>query len=563
MKKIFSLVILICLAQFLFWGCGKKMVEQNEIDRQSQKNLILINANIFTLDKDTPRAEALIISEGKIIFIGNSKEALRHRNPNSELIDLKGNTVIPGLVDAHAHFFGFGEMLGKLDLRETNSLEEILELVKNAKAKIKKGDWIIGRGWDQNKWEKKDFPDNAKLNKITPENPVYLTRVDGHAALVNRMALEKALINKETKTPSGGKIVRSASGEPTGLLVDNAITLIDNTVPPLTVSQIKEAILRAQESCLKVGLTEVHDAGIDEKTFDAYMELGREGKLKMKIYAMVDYSSDFYEKALKLGPQTSLFNGKFTLRTVKLYADGALGSRGALLSDPYSDDPKNSGLLLTPIEKMKKVVKESTLRGFQVATHAIGDRANKLIIDIYEEVSKELKPKDPRFRVEHVQVIQPSDIKRMKNFNFIASMQPTHCTSDMPWAASRLGNDRIKWGYTWKSILNDDVHLAFGSDFPVESNDPLLGIYAAVTRQDKSGNPKGGFYPEEKLSIYEAVEGFTKGAAYASFQENFKGTIKVGYAADLTVLSKDIFKISPQEILDTKVVLTIVDGNRY
>lgn len=536
------------------------MMRESISTKNDGKNLIIINANIITLDKNFPNASALVSSNGKIIFVGDSKEALKYRNPSSELIDLKDKTVLPGLIDAHAHVLGLGKSLIDLDLRETKSLDELLEKVRQRKVNVEKEKWILGRGWDQNKWAKKEFPVHTKLSELIPENPVFLKRIDGHAVLVNKKALEIAKIDNNTKDPEGGKIIRFESGEPTGILIDNAVLLVEKLIPEMTLNEITEAIIKTQESCLSIGLTEIHDAGILENEFKAYKELGQEGKLKMRIYAMVSSDSNFYEKVIKEGPQISLFGGKLTLRTVKIFADGALGSRGALLTEPYSDSPSNSGLLVTSIEKMEKVTLESLAKGFQVATHAIGDKANHITIDVYEEALKKVSANDPRLRIEHVQVIQPSDVIRMKRLGIIASMQPTHCTSDMPWAKDRLGKERIKWAYAWRSILDNDITFASGSDSPVESNNPLLGIYAAVTRQDGEGNPKGGFYPEQKMTIYEALESFTKGAAYSAFEENIKGEIKVGKVADFTVLSKDILNSPPEDILKTKVLMTIVGG---
>lgn len=523
-----------------------------EIRNDMNKNLILFNGNIITLDGENPKASAVVSQNGRIVYVGTDARALEHKKSGSEVVDLKGKTAVPGLVDAHAHMLGLGRILTGIDLRGAKSFDDVLAAVKNRQLGLEPKAWIIGRGWDQNRWGTKDFPVNTELNNISPNNPVILKRVDGHAVLVNKKALELAGIDKETKDPEGGRIVRFDSGEPTGVLIDNAVDLVEAKIPKMSRKEIKKAILKAQESCLALGLVGVHDAGVTEDVYNAYMELGREGALKMRVYAMVEGSSGFYKKAMRLGPQRGLFDDHFTMRAVKLYADGSLGSRGALLTEPYSDDPKNFGLPATSKKELEEATVTSLKRGFQVATHAIGDRANHDIIDVYEEAQKNLEPNDPRFRIEHVQVIQKNDIVRMKGLGIIASMQPTHCTSDMPWAEKRLGAQRIKWAYVWRDVLNSGVKLALGSDFPVESNDPLLGLYAAVTR--------GGFYPEQRLSAHEALEGFTSGPAYASFEEAERGEIRAGKSADLTVLSEDILNVKPAVLLKTKVIMTIIGG---
>ena len=553
-----DIILMILISSFfLLLNCNKtpriKAKGKNE-------SIVFTNAVIYTLDLNNPIANALVIKSNKIIYVGDEEKALEFKDTNTTVIDLNGKTVIPGLVDAHAHIAGLGKALMNLNLVGTKSFEEIVGLAKEAAQKSHKDKWIIGRGWDQNDWNIKVFPNHKILSDISPNHPALLTRVDGHAALANEKALEIAGITSTTKNPSGGQIIEDDKGNPTGVLIDNAIDLVTKHIPSPTKDEIKKRILEAQESCFKFGLTQVHDAGISEDEFEAFMELGKEGKLKMCVYAMVYPNTDLYKRLIKDGPIVDMFGGKFTLRAIKMLADGALGSRGALLSKPYSDKPGAKGLLLMPVEYMQKISDEGIKAGFQIAIHAIGDAGNTKVIDIFENSLKKIKVDDPRLRVEHVQIIKSEDIKRMKDLNLIASMQPTHCTSDMPWVPKRLGSERSKWAYSWKSIINTGIHFASGSDFPVESNDPLLGIYAAVTRQKTDGTPEGGYNPFEKLSRLQAIESFTKGAAYASFEENKKGIIKEGMLADFTVLSKDIFKIPDKEILNTEVLMTLIDG---
>lgn len=557
MMRAFKCSLLILIIGSLV-SCSKNLIAVHK--ERNKAMAIYTNAQIYTLDKNNPTAESIVTKADRIVFVGSASQALKYKNEGTRVIDLKGATVIPGLVDAHAHMFSLGKSLMTLNLVDTKSWDEIVELVRKSAAKTHRMNWIVGRGWDQNDWKVRQFPNNKELSRLTPNHPVFLTRIDGHAAIANERALKIAGITKDTNDPEGGQIIRDDEGNPTGVLVDNAIELVSKKMPEYSKEQTKQAILKAQESCLEHGLTQVHDAGIDEKAWEALKELSLEGKLKLRIYAMMLPDTPLYKEMIEKGPIKGLNNGRLSLRTIKMFADGALGSRGALLKEDYSDKPEHRGLLLTPVDRMKKITTEGLSSGFQIATHAIGDGANSIVIDIYEKALKETGAGNARLRIEHVQVIDPKDIERMKRNGIIASMQPTHCTSDMPWAPQRLGDMRTKWAYAWKSIINEGVKFASGSDFPVESNDPLLGIYAAVTREDTRGKPEGGYTPEQKLNIYEAVDSFTKGAAYASFEENIKGELKEGYKADFTVLSKDIFKINPAEILKTDILMTVIDG---
>jgi len=526
-----------------------------------ETSMLLINGNVYTFDAAQRVVQAIVIQGNRIVNVGTTEEILK-KYKSKTIIDLKGKTVFPGLIDGHAHILGEGGRLQTLDLVGTTSPGQIVEMVQDRIKKFKPGQWIIGRGWDQNNWEVKVFPTREMLDKIAPENPVLLRRVDGHAVWLNSKAIQLANITRETKDPEGGKIIRDRKGDPSGILVDNGINLIDNVLPLLTKDEIEQRLKLAMEECVRLGLTEVHDMGVDLETISIYKKLIDQGECPIRIYAVIDGPGETWKYYLKNGKEIGYGNGLLTVRAIKLYVDGALGSRGAALIDSYSDDPGNRGLTITSEDSLKHTCQQALENGFQVCTHAIGDRGNHIMLNVYEKIlqssAKEIA--SSRWRIEHVQVLQPGDIPRFKATGILPSMQPTHATSDMDWAEARLGPVRIKSAYAWRSILNTGANIIGGSDFPVEFVDPLLGIYAAITRQDKSGNPSSGWYPEQRMSREEAVKCFTQWAAYGAFQENEKGTIEAGKLADLTVLSKDIMKIHSKEILDAKVEMTVVDG---
>ncbi|HNJ72041.1 MAG TPA: amidohydrolase, partial [bacterium] len=408
-----------------------------------------------------------------------------------------------------------------------------------------------------------DFPEHAALTAVSPDHFIVLERVDGHAVLVNQNVLTAAKINRETPDPRGGKIMRNAQGEPTGVLIDNAIDLLIPYIPKYTLSEDSLALEAAMSACLKVGLTSVHDAGVDTNHIDVYKELGRRNKLCVRVYAMLNgFDRRLLDMYYKKGPEKNLFNQFLTIASIKLYSDGALGSRGAALLEPYSDSPQSKGLELMMKPRLEIIATDALKWGFQVCTHAIGDRGNRNTLDAYEAAMKAVPDSATykRFRIEHAQVVNEADIPRFATLGVIASMQPTHCTSDMYWAEERVGKDRIRGAYAWQKFIKNGVRLAAGSDAPVESHNPLLGVYAAVTRQDAKGWPPGGWYPDQKLSILEALRAFTIDAAYAGFEETQKGSLTVGKMADIVVLSKDITTADPREILNTHVVWTMVGG---
>ena len=462
----------------------------------------------------------------------------------------------------HLHLISLGNTKKILNLVGTTSKEEIIQIVANKISREGEGKWIFGRGWDQNDWPIKEFPTRWDLDSVSPKNPVVLTRIDGHALWVNTVVLKKAGITKETPDPEGGKIIRDPeTGEPTGILIDEAMSLVEKVVPSSTYEERKEMAILASQECSSLGLTTVHDAGVNLETIKIYKELINENKLTVRLYVMLRWPGDAVNIYLEKGPEIGYGNNYLTIRSIKMFADGALGSRGAALFEPYSDDPTNTGLITFDPDKAFEIMKKALEKGFQVCVHAIGDRANRLVLDLFEKAFKSVpQVKDHRFRIEHAQVLTKEDIPRFAKLRVIPSMQPTHATSDMYWAEDRLGPERVKWAYAWKSLLNTGAKIAGGSDAPVESANPLWGIYAACTRQDHKGWPEGGWHPEQKVSRYEALKMFTIDAAYAGFEEKIKGSIEEGKLADIVVLSKDILSIPAKEILNTRVEMTIVGG---
>lgn len=530
--------------------------------RTQEASMLLMNGIVYTVNDKRPMAEAIAVKEGRIIGVGSNDE-IRRKFASERVIDLKGRAVYPGFVDAHGHMEGLGALLSNVDLDGTTSVDEIQKLVAERAKSVKPGAWIRGRGWDQNKWAGQSFPTHEMLDAVVKDIPVYLRRVDGHALWVNQKALDLAGITRVTRDPQGGRIVRDGSGNPTGVFVDNAIDLIDSIMPQPSEEERTEAIQKAVEECVKVGLTEVHDMGVDLQVVGIYKKLIAENRFPFRIYAAIGGVGKTWSRYLDTGPETGGDDARLTVRALKLYADGALGSRGAALIEPYADDPGNRGLTLTSAEQLKSASAEALDRGFQVCVHAIGDRANNIVLNVYEEVLKSnpTKARNARFRIEHAQVLGLDDIPRFHKLDVIPSMQPTHCTSDMYWAEDRLGSDRVKGAYAWRSLIDQGCIIPAGSDFPVESPNPLFGFYAAITRQDKKGWPEGGWFPAQRMTREEALKAFTMWAAFAAFEENSKGSIEPGKLADFTILSADIMKIEPLRIPDTHVEMTIVGGD--
>jgi len=522
----------------------------------TSRDLLLSNAVVLRgSGLEAVASTSILVTGGRIRFIGEDSEA-RRLAPGAERIDLSGATILPGLVDAHAHIAGLGMALETVSLVDTTSYAQVLSRVKEGTAKSTKGEWITGRGWDQNDWAIKEFPTAVELDRVVSEHPVWITRIDGHAALANTAAMRAAGITSSTPDPVGGKILRDSLGQPTGVFVDAAKDLVERVIPPASREVQKRRLIRAAQEIAAHGLTGVHDAGVDDMTISLMRELVDEGRLPIRIYAMLSDDEALLAKWFEKGPLID-YGGRLTVRSVKLYADGALGSRGAALLQPYADDASNSGLLLATVEHLREVATRGRKAGFQVNTHAIGDRAVRNVFDAYESASVNAKD---RFRIEHFQVAALDDISRLAPRGIIASMQPTHATSDMYWAEQRVGPQRIRGAYSWRTVLNRGGRLALGSDFPVEEVNPFFGIYAAVTRQDQKASPVGGWYPSERLTIHEAIRGFSADAAFAAFEEESRGTIEVGKAADFTIVGSNPITADPSSLFRTKVLYTVVFG---
>jgi len=495
----------------------------------------------------------MAVKAGKVLAA--APDVTSYIGPSTRKIDAHGATVIPGFIDSHGHMAALGDSLEALDLRGTKSEEEIADLVRDAARHSQPGEWIQGRAWDQNNWPGRQFPTSAALSAAAPDNPVYLTRVDGHAGWVNRKAMDIAGLSASAPDPPGGKVLRDASGQLTGVLIDRAQELVTRKIPPPTPQQVRERLRRAALECARLGITTVHDAGIGPAELEEYRALIREHELPVRVYAMIGGEGDLWREYLKRGPE---IGDRLTVRSIKLYADGALGSRGAALKEPYSDDPGNTGLLMLQSKDIERVARAAVAHGFQVNTHAIGDRANRTVLDGYAAVLGGENNK--RFRIEHAQVVSLEDIPLFEKYSILASIQATHATSDMPWAEARLGPERVKGAYAWRRFLSLGVHVPNGSDFPVENPNPLWGFYAAITRQDRNGKPDGGWFPDQRMTREEALRSWTLEGAYAAFEEGLTGSLEPGKAADFVMLSGDIMQIPPEEILKTRVTMTVVAG---
>ncbi len=532
-------------------------------------DLILINGNIYTMDDQQPRAEAIASREGKFIYVGNNREALSYRNGTTEVIDLKGKTVLPGLIDSHGHFMPMGFSKMELDLEGVASYEDLIAKVKEAVSHAEPGQWITGRGWHQSKWAHipgevvEGFPTHKLLSDVSPDNPVFLYHESGHAALANAKAMQIAGISRNSKFEGNGRIMKDGKGNPTGIFIENATGLIQKYVPEPGISEKKKAFHLAVDNCLRNGITSFHDAGVGDGTIDLYKNMLDSGEMKVRLYVMILGSdTSLIDQYMKKGPEIGLGNNYLTIRSIKLFSDGALGSRGAWLLQPYSDMPGQYGGPVEDSAFIYETAMKGIRHGFQVCTHAIGDRANREVLNIYEKVFQENPDvKNPRFRVEHAQHLSPQDIPRFARLGVIASMQTVHMSYDMPWAIDRLGEKRIEEGaYAWQKILKTGAKIIEGTDVPVVPIDPIANFYAAVTRKTLKGTPPGGYQPEEKMTREQALRAYTLDAAYGEFDENIKGSIVPGKLADLTIVSKDIMKIPEDEILSTKVSMTIING---
>jgi len=524
-----------------------------------EAHVLLVNGLVYTLSADHPVAQSIAVRGNTIVAVGSTDD-LRRQFSADTVIDLEGKTVMPGFIDAHAHMGGLGQLLQSVILVGTRSQEEVVEHVRARALTAQPGAWIYGRGWDQNLWEDNHFPTAAALDAASGDHPVVLIRIDGHVIWVNSRAMQLARVNRETKDPPGGKIIRTPEGDPTGVFIDNARNLVEAVVPPATPEEIEQNILLAAAECVKAGLTEVQDMGIDSLRIEIYRRLAEQKRLPLRIYAAISAPGPAWDAWKSKGPIIGGGNGMLTLRAMKMYMDGALGSRGAALVDEYSDDPGNRGLTMMSSADLESNIREAVLHGFQPCVHAIGDRANDIVLNAYEKVLGSLPRGDYRPRIEHAQVLLPGDIPRFRKLGVLPSMQPIHATSDMYWAEARLGPARIKGAYAWRSLLETETIIPGGSDFPNDGMNPVWGFYAAFTRSDRNGYPQDGWYRDQRMTREEAARCFTQWAAYASFEEERKGSIETGKLADLTILSKDIMRVPAPEVLSTDVEMTIVDG---
>ncbi|MFO7613318.1 MAG: amidohydrolase [Bacteroidales bacterium] len=535
-------IVSLFLLFFIISGCSMK----------EKADQILVNGIVYTVDDEFSVAQAFAMRDGLILATGATEE-ITSKYTADLVIDAGGKAVYPGFIDGHCHFYGYA--LGRnqsVDLRGTASFEDVLQVLRNYH-ETHPYVWILGRGWDQNDWVVKEFPDNALLDKLFPENPVVLTRVDGHAVLANSEALRRAGITADTKVDGGEVLLKD--GKPTGILIDQAAGLLKAVIPEPEALLKADALTEAQQACFAVGLTSVVDAGLDYETVMLIDSLQIAGKLRMRVNAMLSPTDRNLSEFVDKGP---FQKERLTVNSIKLYTDGALGSRGAWLLEPYSDDPANRGLLMSSKEYFRGILEKAYEKNFQVNTHCIGDAANRLMLNLYGHVLKE--PNDRRWRIEHAQVIHPDDFALFGKYSIIPSIQSTHCTSDMYWAEDRLGPGRIKGAYAYKQLLEENGWLVNGTDFPVEEINPLYTFHAAIARQDRQGYPEGGFQMENAISREEALRSMTIWAAKGSFEEDIKGSIEPGKFADFVILDRDIMEIPPEEIPGVSVLKTYLDG---
>ncbi|HEX3760551.1 MAG TPA: amidohydrolase [Kofleriaceae bacterium] len=534
-------------------GCGGRAEPSTTPATSGTPDVVLVGGDVWTMDPAHPRAQAVAWRGDQVVAVGDDAAVRALAGPSTRVIDLHGRSATPGLVDAHCHLYGLGTDLENVSVRGLDSEAATVATMASAAKTRPASQWLIGRGWDQNRWPGQQFPTRASLDAAIADRPVVLERIDGHAIWVNSVALREAGITQATPDPPGGKIVRGAGGEPTGVLIDNAEGLVFAKEPVASPQLRAQRLTAAAQVAIAAGLTGVHEMGIDEATADAYRQLAAAHKLPLRVHAYLSLPEHLERLATPPAPAT----GRFEMRGVKIYADGALGSRGARLYEPYADDPGNRGLWRTEPAAIARAVDAAVAGGWQVAIHAIGDAGVGSVIDAYLAANR-AHPGDHRLRIEHNQVIAAKDVPRMAEAHAIASMQPTHATSDMPWAEARLGPERVKGAYAWRTMLDHKIPFAAGSDFPVEQVSPILGLYAAVTRQDAQGRPAGGWYPEQRMTLSEAIEAFTRGAAYAEGAETTRGVLAVGRHADLTVFSGTL--APDRSLLDLRVDYTIVDG---
>jgi predicted amidohydrolase YtcJ len=526
--------------------------------------LILSNGHFYTAAAGRPEAEAIVIVEDRITFVGTATDALR-RAPGARRLDLRGATVLPGLTDSHAHLGDIGERELTFNLEGTASLEELKNKVHARAAHGKPGDWLFGRGWIESRWTPPAFPTRKDLDQVAPDQAVVLRRVDGHALVANSLALERAKIDRNTPDPAGGSILKDASGEPTGMLIDEAQPLVLKLLPPATDAHEAEALEVGAQRSVRLGWTQVQIAGNSFHEVDLLCQLYRQGRIQLRLYDAIYGPSPDATRLLTEGPSLHRCGDKLTVRGIKLYIDGALGSRGAALLAPYSDSPGSQGLLVNTATTLFPILTEALLRGVQIETHAIGDHGNRIMLDLYERAFAAVPVNqravaEPRWRIEHAQILSPADIPRFARLGVIASMQPSHAVSDLFFAPSRLGPDRLGGAYPWRSLLDSGAVVTAGTDAPVEKGDPLIEFYAAVSRRSLQGFADANWHLEQRVTREQALRMLTLSPAYAAFQEKERGSIEAGKLADLTVLSSDIMTVPEAEILRTHVLMTVIGG---
>ena len=528
-------------------------------------DLAFRNGQVYTASARQPRVQAVAVKGNKIVYVGNNGGLRRFVGPNTRIVDLRGATMLPGLSDAHMHLSGVGGREMTLNLEGTNTLDEFLARVKTRVDSARPGQWVTGRGWIETFWRPPVFPTRQDLDRIAPNNPVLLTRADGHASIANSAALRLAGITRTTAAPEGGAINKDAQGEPTGMLVDAAQRLVGRLVPPPTEEERDQQIILGAQRSAQLGWTQVQDAHGSWAEVERMRRLYRDGRIKVRIYKAISGPSADATRLIEQGPSIDEFDGKLTVRVIKVVMDGALGSRGAALLQAYSDDPDTRGLITTDTTALKPMLAAALRAGIQVETHAIGDRGNRLTLDFYERAlaeipSEQRKIAEPRWRDEHSQIVHPDDLPRFKQLGVIASMQPSHAIGDLYFAPSRLGLERLKGAYAWQTLIKLGVPVAGGSDAPVERGEPLIEFYAAVARKDLKGGSGNGWHPEERVTRDQALRMFTVGPAFAAFEEDRRGTIEVGKWADFTVFDKDIMRVPEAEILTAKCTMTVVGG---
>jgi len=539
------------------------------VNAAAEVDLIFVNGNIYTVNERQPCAEAIAVKNQRIVFVGANEDANKFRGNRTRVIDLHGHTVLPGLTDSHCHIFGIGEREMNLNLEGTNTLGDFLAKVKERVAKAERGKWVTGRGWIETFWKPPQFPTRTDLDKIAPENPVFLTRADGHASVANSAALRIAKIDKNTPNSFGGEILKDkTTGEPNGMLLDNGQDLVAKNIPKPTEAERERAFLLGIQREIDLGWCEIQNAGSYADDIKIVRKCFDEKKVKLRFINAVFGPGEDAQRFLREGPTINAYDHHFTQRTIKVIFDGALGSRGAALLKPYSDAPETSGFLTEKESDLKPMFEEALRRGIQVETHAIGDRSNRMILNLYEQAfnavpPEERKTREPRWRVEHAQILDPADLPRFAKLGVIPSMQPSHAISDLFFAPARLGMDRLAGAYAWQSLIKSGSIVAGGSDAPVERGEPMIEFYAAVARTSVKGFSGEGWHLEQAVSREQALKMFTIWPAYAAFEESDKGSIEPGKLADFTVLSNDIMKIPEPEIPTTHCAMTVIGGEIF